>query len=191
MVEQQAVVHLELGTAADDLAFQLELDNRYRLIHLRDQADRLFIERGVGCIRLRHEQVARIIAVHIHCERGQRKEVDAVAVFQRRQITETQAHTDHIGNTSQVTGSRSHPQHIVVAPLDIEMVVIAKGIHDDMGTRATIVDIAYHVQCIDRQTLYQVTHGDNEILCPPCGYDRLNNLIQIGRFIRFIRRLVQ
>ena len=55
----------------------------------------------------------------------------------------------------------------MVSPLDIEMMVVAKCIHDDMGTRTTVVYIADHMQDIDRQPLYQVTHGDDEVFSTP------------------------
>ena len=79
----------------------------------------------------------------------------------------------------------------MVTPLDIEMMVVAKRIHNDMCSRATIVDIADHMQQVDRQPLYQVTHGDNEIVCPPGRDDRFDNLVHIGRLVRLDRRLMQ
>ena len=73
MVEQQAVVHPEFRTAADDLAFQLELYDRDRLVHAGDQLGCLFIEGRIRCVRTRDEQFAGVVSIDFHgeCRQGQ------------------------------------------------------------------------------------------------------------------------
>ncbi len=76
-------------------------------------------------------------------------------------------------------------------PLYIEMMVVAEGIHNNMGTRTAVVDIADHMQDVDRQALDQVAHGDDEVIGPAGRDDRVDDLVHISRLIRFDRRLMQ
>ena len=54
----------------------------------------------------------------------------------------------------------------MIAPLNIKVMIVAQRIHDQMRTRTTIVNIANHVQQVDRQALYQIADSDNKIVRP-------------------------
>ena len=47
----------------------------------------------------------------------------------------------------------AHPHDVVVAPLDVEGVVLHERVHDDVRIRPAIVDVADDVQALDGQTL--------------------------------------
>ena len=79
----------------------------------------------------------------------------------------------------------------MVTPLDIEVMVVAKCVHDDVGTRSTVVDVTDDVQQIDCQALDQVTHGDDEVVCAAGRDDRVDDLVYISRFVRLVARLVK
>jgi fructose-1,6-bisphosphatase III len=70
--------------------------------------------------------VDQIISIDFHCECRQGQEVDAVAVFQSRQVAVAHAHADHVGDATRIAGSGSHPEDVMVTPLDIEVMVVAK-----------------------------------------------------------------
>ena len=72
LMQQLPVLHAKLRTAVDDLRFQLELNNRNGLMHLRNQAQSLFIIIGIGKIHLRGKDGTRVIRISIHCKGGQR-----------------------------------------------------------------------------------------------------------------------
>ena len=93
MVEQQAVVHPEFRTAADDLAFQLELYDRDRLVHAGDQLGCLFIEGRIRRVRTRDEQFAGVVSIDFHGECRQGQEVDAIAVLNGCQVAVAHRHT--------------------------------------------------------------------------------------------------
>ena len=71
---------------------------------------------------------------------------DSVTVFKCSQITISHRHTYHIGYTTVIAGSGAHPQNIVIAPLNIKIMIIAQGIHNDMRSRSAIVDVAYDMK---------------------------------------------
>ena len=66
--EHIAVVHRELGIAVQQLAFQLELNDRDRLMHLGGE---LFIDKGIDIFvqQLRHETLTWVISVNFGGER--------------------------------------------------------------------------------------------------------------------------
>lgn len=69
------------------------------------------------------------------------------------------------------------------SPLDIEIVIIAQSIHNDMGTRTTVVDIANDMEWIDRKTLYQIAHGYDKIVGTTGWNDSTDNHIDISMLI--------
>ena len=191
VVQQQTVVHAKLRSAANNLTLQLKLQYRHRLVHLRHQVLRLLVHAIVGKLGLRKEECARVVAIDLHGEGGQRQEVDAIAILQGGHVAEAQTHADYVGHTGSVARRRSHPKQVVVAPLNVEVVVITQDIHDQVCPGTSVVDVAYHVQQVDRQPLDQVGQSDDEIVGPTCGDDGSDDLIDIGRFVGFDGRLVQ
>ena len=160
-------------------------------MHLSYQAQSLLIIMSVGKIHLRHEDGARIIGIRIHCKSSQWKQIDSVSVFKRAQVAVAHGHTYHVGNTTIVTGSCPHPENIMISPLNIEVMVIAQRIHDDMRARTTVVNIAYDMKRVNSQTLNQIAHSDNEIVGTLGSDNRADNYIDISMLVRLDRRFVQ
>ncbi|EJW96034.1 hypothetical protein EVA_15854 [gut metagenome] len=166
LFEQLPTLHGKLRTTVNDLSLQLKLDNRNRLVHLRNQAQRLLVVLAIRIIHLRHENLTRIIAIHIHGKRSQGQQIDSVAILQRTQIAIPQRHAHHVGYAAVVARSRSHPENIVISPLDVEVVIVAQRIHNDMRSRSAVVDIPHNVQRVDGEPLNQVTHRNDKIIRP-------------------------
>ena len=61
--------------------------------------------------------------------------------------------------------------------------VVADRIHDDMRTGSAVVDVADDVQRVNCQTLYQLAHGNDEIVGAAGVYDCGYNLVEVGVFI--------
>ena len=138
--EHAAILHLPLGATAEYLGLSLKLQHGYGLMHLGGKLLGLIVHRVAGQ-QLGLELQARVVAIHIEGKGGQRHQVDAV-LLNRSEVGITQTEAQHIADAGIVTSRGAHPQHIVIAPLDIPRVVLAQGVHDDMGTRAAIVDVA-------------------------------------------------
>ena len=160
-------------------------------MHLRYQAQSLLIVVGIGKIHLRHEDRAGIIGISIHGEGCQWKQVDSVTVFKCTQVAIAHRHADNVGNATVVTGSSAHPKDIMVAPLNIKVVIVAQSIHNNVCARPTVIDIAYNMERVNRQTLNQVAHGNDEIIRTLCSNNRADNHIDIGMLIRLNGRFVQ
>ena len=161
-VEQQTVVHLEFRTAANGLSFQLELDDTDSLVHLSQESERLRVADGFSWNRSQTEQCTWVVGIGFHGEGSQRQQVDAIAVFQYACVAEAGHETYDIGYTNIVTGSSTHPQNIMIAPLDIPIMVIAEDIHDMMRSVSSVEDVAQDMERVDGQSLDQVTECCNE-----------------------------
>ena len=72
---------------------------------------------------------------------------------------------------------------IVVAPLDIDRVVVHQHVHDDVCAWAAVEDIADDVQVVDDQPLDQIAHGDDEFLGAVGFDDGRDDRIEIFAFV--------
>ena len=191
LFQQLPVAHSKLRTAVYNFGFQLELDDSDRLMHLCYQAQSLLIVIAVGEIHLRHKNSTRIICISIHGESCQRQQIDSITVFKSTQIAITHGHTYHIGYATIIAGSGSHPQNIMVAPLNVEVMIIAQSIHDDVCSGTTVVYIAYDMKRINRQPLNQITHGYNKVIRPLGRDNGTDNDIDISMLVGLDSRLMQ
>ena len=102
------------------------------------------------------EQFTLIIRINLQGKIGQRHQINAVIILQCRQISISGTNSNHIGNTGRLSGSGSHPEQIMIPPLNIHRMVIHQMIHDFHSTRASVINIAHNMQMIDNQTLNQL-----------------------------------
>ena len=164
--EHAAVLHLPLGATVKYLGLGLKLQHSDGLVHLGGKLLVLLVH-AVAWQQLGQELRAGIVAIHVECKGGQGHQVNAV-LLDSRKVGITQAQAQHVADTGIVTSRGTHPQHIVVAPLDIPRVVLAQGVHDDVGTRTTIVDVAQNMQLVDCEALDNVTDGADKIVGTTC-----------------------
>ena len=115
-------------------------------MHLGYQPQRLFIIMGIREVHFRHKDGTRIIGIGIHGKGCQWQQVDSVTIFKRSQVAIAHRHTDHVGNATVVAGSCSHPQYVMVTPLNIKVVIVAQSVHDNVRARTTVVDIAHDMK---------------------------------------------
>ena len=141
-VQQHPVFHPEFGAAADDFSFQLELDDADGFVHLGNEADGFLAVCIGGFVDARAEERTRVAGISFHGKGGERQEVDAVSVFQHGEVAVAHGKAQHVGYVAVVSRSRPHPEDVVVPPLDVEVVVIAEGVHDDVRAGAAVENIA-------------------------------------------------
>ena len=140
LVEQQTAFHLILGMTADELAFQLEHHHRDRLVHLGCQ-------RGIDRVELvfvqyvRHEALARVVRVGGCREHGQRTQVNAVPVLQAVKTVVADGDTQHAHEAHRVAAHRTNPGNVVIAPLDVNVVVLHQLVQNTVGTRTAVKNI--------------------------------------------------
>ena len=85
MFQQTAVLHLPFRTTMEYLGFFLELNDGNGFVHLSCQAHILFFHR-VAFQEFGLEFLARVIAIDLHSEGGQRHQINAISLFNSRQI---------------------------------------------------------------------------------------------------------
>ena len=132
LVEQQAVSHVELGVALDNLALEFK---EQHVDGLDQRGDGL--TGGVGGIGKGDKLAQR----------------DAVVVLEDLVIVVAQVVAQHRGDAGGLTGRSTHPQQVVVAPLDVERMVGEQAVHNLGSAAATVEDIAHQVQVVDGQAL--------------------------------------
>ena len=150
LVQQLAAFQPELGVLVDQRRLHLELDDGHGLLDLHVHLK--LGRRQVG-VALQAETHARIVTVRVKGEARQRQDVDAVGVLQDGQVAVAGAVAHHVRDAAALPEGRAHPHDVVVAPLDVHIMLCLQRLHDDIGLRAAIVDVADDVQLADGQAL--------------------------------------
>ena len=60
-----------------------------------------------------------VVPINAKCKIRQRQKIDPVSILQNIQIPITGTDPDHIGNAASLPCCRPHPEHIMIAPLNI------------------------------------------------------------------------
>ena len=183
-VEKAAVLHMEFLPSAEKFSLQFELDHGDRLVHLAAQ---FLLRCAVVGIPFQFKSGAGIVLIYIHCKRGERDHVDPVSILQYVQIIIADAVTDHSGDTGLLSRRCSHPHHVMISPLDIQRVIFAETLHNEMGTRSSVINIAKDMKMIHDQPLDQLCKGNDEVLRPAYLNNGIDNRIVIGFFVQHLR----
>ena len=140
-VQEVTILHPILGVTRNDLMLELELYDSDRLVHLPHEENALLIVGLISIAKLRSEGGTGVLAIDLHSEARQRKHVDPVAILQRGEVGIAQGDTYSVGHAGGVPDSSTHPEHIVVTPLDVDIVVGQELVHDELGTRTSVKDV--------------------------------------------------
>ena len=104
------------------------------------------------------------VAVNLVGEERQRAQADAVAGLDHLEVVVGDRVVEHRRDAGAAAGGRAHPEHVVVAPLDVHRMVRHEGIEDDVGAGAPVEDVPHNVQVVYDQRLDDPGHRDDEIL---------------------------
>ena len=190
LVEQKATLHIKLFATHDSGSLKFELNDTDSLVHFRNQQIGTTL-RLWWSVNFWHKRHTFVVAIHIKCKGGERQHIDAIAVFKHTLVAITELTTHHIRYTAIVAGSCTHPQNIVVAPLNIKVVIVTQYIHYLMWERSTVEHITENVKHIDSKLLNQVTRRHDEIVGLLRGNDCAHNHIYIRLLVQVVWVLVQ
>eukprot|EP00906_Rhabdomonas_costata_P005122 RCo007680 len=144
------------------LSLELGLNNRNSLVHLPDELPLL---RGEGLIRgrLGDKVLARVRLVGLLGKGDQGQHADSVALLEGLHVGVPQRHPDVVRNAHVRASRGTHPNDVVVSPLNIHRVVLAQGIQDDLCAWASVPNVPNDVQLGHGQALAQVGHGADKV----------------------------
>ena len=128
------------------LAFHLKLYYCNCLVHL---AVNICIGKVILALSVMQlKAVAGVILVGIKSKLEKWKKIDTITVFQNIKVSISCRETQNCGDAGKLASSCSHPYYIVIAPLNINAMVMHKSIHAQMRPRASVIDISYNVKVI-------------------------------------------
>ena len=159
-------------------------------MHLRHQRQALLALVGDD-FDLGSEHGAGVIAVGIHRKAREMDQVDAITLFECIHIGIAKGVAQHIGNTTVVAYRSTHPECIMVAPLDVKAYIFRQGLHDDMCPFPSVVDVAENVEPVDAQPLDHVANRYDEVVGLPRRDDCLNDPIVVELLALATRRFVE
>ena len=139
MVQKVAALQIKIRVAGNDLRLQLEHHNGHGLVHPRGGG-----QVACRCALVGVGQPARNIGIRVSMlgKALQAAQADAVAALQRVQIVVGQRCFQHSHNAERAARCRAHPDHVVVAPLDIDIVVAHEQVQDDVRAGAAVEQVA-------------------------------------------------
>ena len=143
LFQHQAVVHPIVGVALYDLTLQLELHE------------------GDRCQSRIHRSAVGIIALG---EEDEIPQADAVAILERPHCAVFDAVAHDVRDTRLAAACRAHPQDVMVAPFDVERVVLHQQVDDLIRSVAAVEDIADNVESVYCQPLYQTREREDEVV---------------------------
>ncbi len=167
------------------MPFQLELNDRDSLVNLLVQKSVPLVVIPLAVVH--GKTCAGIVGITFHRQLGQRYQVDAVSVLEDIQIAVLGRDPDHIGDTGSAPGGCSHPDHIVVAPLNIHRVMSHQIVHNQVRVRSPVIDVAHHMEMIHHQTANQSAESDDQARSTLGGDHGMDDFIVVGLLVRLIR----
>ena len=191
ILEELPVLHLPFRLSLVDACFLLELYHGNGLVHLCRKPHCLLVELMRTVRYLRHEFSARIILIGFHGKGCQWHQIDAIALLQRSEVGIAEREPDDIADTGVVTCTGPHPQDVVITPLDIPVMIVFHEVHDEMGSGATVIDVAENVQLVNGQSLNDITNGNNKVVSSARRDDGVDDDIHIGTLVGIVGALMQ
>ena len=181
VVQNPTALHAVFRMAAEQLPFELELQNGGGLVHAR-QLHLVLVQ--LLAVVARQKRLARVIRIVGGGQRRQRAQRNAVADLERFQIAVFHGGHDHLRDASLRERRRAHPRDVVVAPLHIDLMVVFQRVHNQIGARPAVKDIADDVQPVDGQRLNHVAERDNHRVGLPGFQYGLHHLAVIAFLVR-------
>ena len=179
-MKKHTVIHIKFRTPSDQLSFQLKLDDSNGLMHLHVERN---LSRIMVIFRMNAKTFTRIIRISFNGKTCQRHQIDSVSIFQHIQIIVASGQSYHIGNAGLMAGSRSHPHHIMIAPLEVHIVKFHQMVHNNVRSRSSVKNISDHMKSGDNQLLNDLRDCYNELFGTIDTNDRVKNLIIILFFL--------
>ena len=144
-VQKATMLKLPFGIAIDHLSFQLELHDRNRLLHARDDRIR---SHAAG---FRDEMFCRIIGIVGSGQMLERCQRNAVSFVELSQSAIPQRHSQDVADQGVVSQAGAQPGHIVVAPDERHLRLVAQIVDDSVTSRPAIPAVAADDQFVDGQ----------------------------------------
>ena len=165
LLEDDPVGHFIFRMTFVELALQLEFQDGHGLMH---PGSLTFIHHIVNIFIINpgHKDVAGVISVDLPGKVIQDPEVDSVSVLQAVKgiVFDGISHNCH--HADFVTQGSTHPDHVVVAPLDIHLVAeVDEFLHDGMGVGSAVENIPNNMDMVDADSLdHETEFGDKVLL---------------------------
>ena len=164
LVQKETVTHAKLGPADQFLTFQLEEDDGDGLVH--PCGEQLILLADAHCViagELDLEAGGVAVFIDLVGKDGEGTQRDTVAGLDDLQIVVMERVGKHRGYQCAAAAGSTHPENVMVAPLDVHAVVIHQRVHHDIGAGTAVENIAHQMQVIHGKTLDHAADGDDDV----------------------------
>ena len=175
LVKKKPVLQFVFRVSHYSLSFNLELAYGYCLVH---SCHKLLVHRIVFvCFYcLRPECCTRVIGINLLCHGCQRSQVNSVSHLHHVKVVVFDVYSQHIGNACPASRCRTHPENVVIAPLEINIVIVHEIIHNLVGSSTSVPNVSYYMESVNSQTADNICHLNDEILSFSALNQGVNNL---------------
>eukprot|EP00760_Papus_ankaliazontas_P029576 PhM_4_TR429/c0_g1_i1/m.71371 len=186
--EHDTVVHRELRVPLDELSLQLKLDDAQGLVHFGVECKVRGGEVALAGL-LRLEGTAGVVAVRVHGVGRQGKQADAIAFLNRTQVSVAKGNTESTAQGHLAAGTRTHPQDVMVAPLEINRFEVREVVHDDVSAWAAVENIADNVEAVDGEIADHSGERDDHVRRTAGLDDSRENVLKVLLARRIAHRM--
>ena len=144
--------------ALDELSFHLEEDDGDGLLHRGDHV---------------------VCPVGPLCEEGELAQGDAVGALEHLKGVVTDIRPYDGGDASLRACCRPHPTDVMVAPLEVQGVVLHEAIHDLVRVCPPVEDVPYEVEVIHGEALDEGCQRADEVVGGARAYDGADDLLVV------------
>ena len=157
-MQQQPVFHFKFRIPLDQLAFQFEHDHGNSLEH--------------PCLY-------RKIGIRFCRKQGQLPQRNTVSPLQNFCIAIGKGIAQYPGNTARAASSGTHPQDVVIAPLDIHGVMTHQDVHDAVRPRPSVENIAHYMKQADGKVLDKHRESNDQAVAGAGCCQRINKDVMV------------
>ncbi|MPM53103.1 hypothetical protein SDC9_99867 [bioreactor metagenome] len=135
-------------------------------------------------VDFRHERFVAVLFVDHFRKRDQRTQRDPISILDDFQVVVTGRDADDVGHTGCRPARGTHPEDIMITPLDIQLVAIHESVDNFIRERASVVDVPDNMQVVDDQALDDMRDGSDQFCRAVQRDDGLDDLFVVILFVR-------
>ena len=120
--------------------------------------------------------LALVASICISSKCCKSSKVNSVSNLKHIKVIIADVHSNDVSYAGKVSCRSTHPDDIVVTPLEINIVVVHQIVHNCIRMRTSVIYITYDVKLVNCKSAYGISHLFNKDFTKTKVYNRINNL---------------
>lgn len=193
-VRRSPIFRARLEAATSSFHFRFRLSGHGHLIRLYGRPWNLLVMFHVNGIRFQYGSNTEIVHVNVRNGHHGQRRVSTVAVLRHYWVNVTRQRASCINCADVVAQYNARPRGVIIAPLSIRVVVVARDVRSGVHAQSTIMCVTRSVRQISNRTLSGITRHRGGVVHALHESGNASCSVSVNVFIefstQFIRRLL-